>query len=62
MLAQNWHLGLTSSGGPAVRFRLFQQLFIDKYKWVEPTIYQEISRCLKPGADRIFATKVRPWL
>jgi chromate transport protein ChrA len=63
MLAHNWHLGLTSFGGPAVHFQLFQQLFIDKYKWIEPTTYQEMFALCQalsgPGSTKmIFAINV----
>jgi chromate transport protein ChrA len=63
MLVHNWHLGLTSFGGPAVHFQLFQQLFIDKYKWIEPTTYQEMFALCQalsgPGSTKmIFAINV----
>jgi chromate transport protein ChrA len=63
MLAHNWHLGLTSFGGPAVHFQLFQQLFIDKYKWIEPSTYQEMFALCQalsgPGSTKmIFAINV----
>jgi chromate transport protein ChrA len=63
MLAHNWHLGLTSFGGPAVHFQLFQQLFIDKYKWIEATTYQEMFALCQalsgPGSTKmIFAINV----
>lgn len=42
MLAHNWHLGFTSFGGPAVHFQIFQQLFVEKYQWIDQTRYQEM--------------------
>lgn len=42
MLAHNWHLGLTSFGGPPVHFQLFQRLYVDKYQWIDQTTYQEL--------------------
>lgn len=42
MLAHNWHLGFTSFGGPAVHFQIFQQLFVEKYQWIDNTRYQEM--------------------
>lgn len=42
MLAHNWHLGLTCFGGPTVHFQIFRELFVDKYRWVDETTYQEM--------------------
>lgn len=42
MLAHNWHLGFTSFGGPAVHFQIFRDLFVEKYKWIDHTAYQEM--------------------
>jgi len=42
MLAHNWWLGFTSFGGPTVHFQIFQKLFVDEYKWIESTTYQEM--------------------
>jgi chromate transport protein ChrA len=42
MLAHNWHLGLTSFGGPAVHFQIFRRLFVEKYHWIDETAYQEM--------------------
>lgn len=50
----------TSRALPTLPTTLHRQVQVGRAD--DPTIYQEISRCLKPGADRIFATKVRPWL
>jgi chromate transport protein ChrA len=63
MLAHNWHLGFTSFGEPAVHFQIFQQLFIDKYKWIEPTTYQEMFALCQalsgPGSTKmIYAINV----
>lgn len=42
MLAHNWSLAYTSFGGPTVHFQIFHQLFIDEYKWIDETTYQEM--------------------
>jgi hypothetical protein len=42
MLAHNWHLGLTSFGGPPVHFQIFQGLYVDRYQWIDQTTYQEL--------------------
>lgn len=42
MLAHNWYLGFTSFGGPTVHFQIFRKLFVDKYKWLDETTYQEM--------------------
>ena len=42
MLAHNWYLGLTCFGGPTVHFQIFRELFVDKYRWIDETTYQEM--------------------
>lgn len=42
MLAYNWHLGLTSFGGPAVHFQIFRQRFVEKYQWLNETTYEDL--------------------
>ncbi|KAF2214270.1 hypothetical protein CERZMDRAFT_95547 [Cercospora zeae-maydis SCOH1-5] len=42
MLAHNWHLGLTAFGGPTVHFQIFRELFVQKYKWLDDTAYNEL--------------------
>lgn len=42
MLAHNWHLGLTSFGGPTVHFQIFHDLFVERYRWLDETAYQEM--------------------
>ncbi|SMR63827.1 unnamed protein product [Zymoseptoria tritici ST99CH_3D1] len=42
MFAHNWHLGLTCFGGPTVHFQIFQELFVEKYKWIDAATYQEM--------------------
>ncbi len=42
MLAHNWYLGFTSFGGPAVHFQIFRRLFVEKYQWIDETVYQEM--------------------
>jgi chromate transport protein ChrA len=41
MLAHNWSLGFTSFGGPTVHFQIFHRLFVDDFKWLDETTYQE---------------------
>ncbi|KAK3716457.1 hypothetical protein LTR37_006353 [Vermiconidia calcicola] len=42
MLAHTWSLGFTSFGGPAVHFQIFHRIFVDDYKWINETTYQEM--------------------
>ncbi|KAI5364659.1 Putative chromate transporter [Septoria linicola] len=42
MLAHNWHLGLTAFGGPTVHFQIFRELFVQKYKWLDDSAYDEL--------------------
>ncbi|KAF4555791.1 Hypothetical protein D9617_2g057550 [Elsinoe fawcettii] len=42
MLAHNWHLAYTSFGGPTVHFQIFRKTFVDDYKWIDETTYQEM--------------------
>ncbi|KAL8837117.1 MAG: hypothetical protein Q9176_005859 [Flavoplaca citrina] len=42
MLRQNWYLGLTSFGGPAVHFQIFHRLFVEKLKWIDEQMYKEL--------------------
>ncbi|KAM0703234.1 hypothetical protein Q7P35_009172 [Cladosporium inversicolor] len=63
MLAHNWHLGFTSFGGPAVHFQIFQQLFVEKYQWIDQTRYQEMFALCQalsgPGSTKmIYAINV----
>lgn len=63
MLAHNWHLGFTSFGGPAVHFQIFRELFVEKYKWIDHTAYQEMFALCQalsgPGSTKmIYAINV----
>ncbi|KAL1589085.1 hypothetical protein WHR41_01934 [Cladosporium halotolerans] len=63
MLAHNWYLGFTSFGGPTVHFQIFHQLFVDKYKWIDETSYQEMFALCQalsgPGSTKmIYALNV----
>lgn len=63
MLAHNWPLGFTSFGGPAVHFQIFQQLFVEKYQWLDNTSYQELFALCQalsgPGSTKmIYAINV----
>jgi chromate transport protein ChrA len=42
MFAHNWYLAFTSFGGPTVHFQIFQQLFVEKYRWMDTATYQEM--------------------
>ncbi|KAI7246134.1 hypothetical protein KC343_g1987 [Hortaea werneckii] len=42
MLLHNWHLGVTSFGGPTVHFQIFNRLFVEKYQWLDEQSYQEM--------------------
>lgn len=63
MLAHNWYLGFTSFGGPTVHFQTFQQLFVEKYRWIETATYQEMFALCQalsgPGSTKmIYAINV----
>lgn len=63
MLAHNWSLGLTSFGGPTVHFQIFHRLFVDDYKWLDETTYQEMFALCQalcgPGSTKmVFAINV----
>ncbi|KAI0379347.1 chromate transporter-domain-containing protein [Hypomontagnella monticulosa] len=38
----NWHLGLTSFGGPPVHFKILHDRFVIKLRWVDEQVYQEL--------------------
>ncbi|KAJ6261003.1 hypothetical protein Dda_3668 [Drechslerella dactyloides] len=38
----NWHLGFTAFGGPPVHFQIFHTRFVDKLKWIDEQMYQEL--------------------
>ncbi|KAM7214770.1 putative chromate transport protein [Rhypophila decipiens] len=42
VLRANWHLGVTAFGGPPVHFRIFNVKFVQKTKWIDEQIYQEL--------------------
>ncbi|KAF3909994.1 hypothetical protein ABW20_dc0110690 [Dactylellina cionopaga] len=42
LIAANWHLGFTSFGGPPVHFQIFHDKFVDKLKWIDEQMYQEL--------------------
>lgn len=42
MLAHNWSLAFTSFGGPTVHFQIFHRLFVEDYKWIDETAYQQM--------------------
>ncbi|KAI6805213.1 chromate transporter [Hortaea werneckii] len=42
MFLHNWHLGVTSFGGPTVHFQIFNRLFVEKYNWLDEQSYQEM--------------------
>ncbi len=42
MLREEWYLGFTSFGGPAVHFQIFRKQFVDNLKWLDDQTYQEM--------------------
>ncbi|KAL7822267.1 chromate transporter domain-containing protein [Trichoderma gracile] len=42
ILAAEWHLGFTAFGGPPVHFKIFHDKFVNKLKWVDDQLYQEL--------------------
>lgn len=42
ILRVNWHLGFTAFGSPPVHFQIFHRKFVDKEKWIDEQLYQEI--------------------
>ncbi|KAL2162942.1 hypothetical protein VTH06DRAFT_6778 [Thermothelomyces fergusii] len=38
----NWHLGVTAFGGPPVHFRIFNEKFVTKTKWIDEQVFQEL--------------------
>jgi chromate transport protein ChrA len=56
-LKVNWHLGFTSFGGPPVHFKIFHDKFVNKLKWIDEQIYQElfsVSQALSgPGSTKM---------
>ncbi|KAK9370006.1 chromate transporter-domain-containing protein [Lipomyces kononenkoae] len=37
-----WHMGITSFGGPVVQFQNFNRLFVERYQWLNDSTYQEL--------------------
>ncbi|KAK9246760.1 chromate transporter-domain-containing protein [Lipomyces tetrasporus] len=37
-----WHMGITSFGGPVVQFQNFNKLFVENYQWLSDSTYQEL--------------------
>ncbi|KAF3902494.1 hypothetical protein ABW21_db0203512 [Orbilia brochopaga] len=42
LILANWHLGFTAFGGPPVHFQIFHTKFVDKLKWIDEQMYQEL--------------------
>ncbi|KAK3328089.1 chromate transporter-domain-containing protein [Cercophora scortea] len=42
VLRANWYLGFTSFGGPPVHFKIFNDKFVQKSKWIDEQLYQEL--------------------
>ncbi|KAK0742244.1 chromate transporter-domain-containing protein [Apiosordaria backusii] len=42
VLRVNWHLGVTAFGGPPVHFKIFNEKFVQKTKWIDEQVFQEI--------------------
>ncbi|KAK0361579.1 hypothetical protein LTR94_022758 [Friedmanniomyces endolithicus] len=41
-LITTWHLGFTAFGGPNVHFQIFRKMFVEKRKWIDEQMYQEL--------------------
>ena len=41
-LFANYHLGLTSFGGPPVHFQIFHTKFVTNLLWIDEQTYQEL--------------------
>ncbi|KAK6355193.1 hypothetical protein TWF696_004310 [Orbilia brochopaga] len=42
LVLANWHLGFTAFGGPPVHFQIFHTKFVDRLKWIDEQMYQEL--------------------
>ncbi|KAK0636049.1 chromate transporter-domain-containing protein [Bombardia bombarda] len=42
VLRANWHLGVTAFGGPPVHFKILNDKFVKKSKWIDEQVYQEL--------------------
>ncbi|KAF3160229.1 hypothetical protein EYR41_002385 [Orbilia oligospora] len=42
LVVANWHLGFTAFGGPPVHFQIFHTRFVDRLKWIDEQMYQEL--------------------
>lgn len=42
VLRVNWHLGVTAFGGPPVHFKIFNEKFVQKSKWIDEQVFQEL--------------------
>ncbi|KAK3370374.1 chromate transporter-domain-containing protein [Podospora didyma] len=42
VLRANWHLGVTAFGGPPVHFKIFNDKFVQRAKWIDEQLYQEL--------------------
>ncbi|EPS39598.1 hypothetical protein H072_6661 [Dactylellina haptotyla CBS 200.50] len=42
LLVANWHLGFTCFGGPPVHFQIFHAKFVDRLKWIDEQMFQEL--------------------
>ncbi|KAK0727543.1 hypothetical protein B0T26DRAFT_694901 [Lasiosphaeria miniovina] len=42
VLRVNWHLGVTAFGGPPVHFKIFNEKFVQKTKWIDEQVFQEL--------------------
>ncbi|KAK1969701.1 chromate transporter [Colletotrichum sublineola] len=38
----NWHLGITSFGGPPVHFSIFHDRFVKRLRWIDEEMFQEL--------------------
>ncbi|KAG9239531.1 chromate transporter-domain-containing protein [Amylocarpus encephaloides] len=57
-LRVNWHLGFTAFGSPPVHFQIFHRKFVEKEKWIDEQLYQEIFAICQatpgPGSTKMF--------
>ncbi|KAK0619157.1 chromate transporter-domain-containing protein [Immersiella caudata] len=42
VLRNNWHLGVTAFGGPPVHFKIFNDKFVKKSRWIDEQVFQEL--------------------
>lgn len=63
MIVHNWSLAFTSFGGPTVHFQIFHRLFVEHYRWIDETNYQQMfalcqSLCGPGSTKMLYAINV----